>query len=219
MYTNMWVSLLGDIYNIRHPFCQQHWQNSWLPVSKSPLSMCARRKCVRSECRAQALFLWGCCSVTHYSLILSSLTWLTRYRACDAPVTNHSLPLTTALFVCWRCFRRFLILCFYVYSTSYCMLFVYKRLVIYLLIFGGSSYSLWQPVFEFVYVVLQYVYFVYVVMYTQKMYCMWNPWSLSHPRAMLSEGCTVSAAWLSRPCVQSLLLMTFTGAANELPCH
>lgn len=162
----MWESLLGDIYNIHHPFCQRHWQNSWSPVSKSPLGWCAWRKCVRSECRS-SLSCKGCCAVTHYSLILSSLTWLTRYRVCDAPVTNHNLPLTTTMFVCSRCFRCFLILCFYVHSpASYYILFLYKRLVIDRLHFTGSYITPRQPIYECVHVILQYGYFVCVVMYT-----------------------------------------------------
>lgn len=77
-------------------------KNSWSLVSKSPQKWRRLGWCVGDMFVAyrSCLFLWGCCLVTRYRLILSSLARLKRYRACDATLTNRSLLLIAIMFVC-----------------------------------------------------------------------------------------------------------------------
>lgn len=168
-----------------------------------------------------------------------------RYRACEATVTNRNLPLTTARFVCRKSFRCLLIpyICMYTACPHVCAAYVSvcAPVEIELLVFTSRCISRWQPVCECAYIyILFYGYFVCSCPHVYRVYvyisdlawlwlrvltCMWKQWGLIHPRGVLSEGCAVSAARLSRPCTEgsmAFLLMAFMGrsqAANEQPWH
>lgn len=120
VHRDLRVSLLGVICNIHHCVWRRHRGNSWSLDSLrwNQLSWCASRICVWLECRS-LLLLWGCCSLKHCSLVLSSLAQLTCHRARDATGTNQNLLLFAEMFV-FRIFFSSLFL----YTSGYVLLYV-----------------------------------------------------------------------------------------------